>query len=67
MAAVDVSINREQVGYLEKNPEKHIFSYHQNVPEALSLTMALRAESYSFKNRGRVACLMMLCSAWVSA
>lgn len=48
MAAVDVYINREQVGRLEKNVEKHIFSYHQNAPEALSLTMPLRAESYSF-------------------
>ncbi len=50
MAAVDVYLNREQAGRLEKTAEKHIFSYHQTAPEALSLTMPLRAESYSFNN-----------------
>ncbi len=48
MADVDVYINRELSGRLSQVTEKHVFSYHQNADEALSLTMPLRTESYSY-------------------
>ena len=47
MADIDLYINNKIVGRVAKTAGKHIFSYHQDAVEALSLTMPLRIESYS--------------------
>lgn len=36
------------IGRLAKSQTKHVFSYQLNPPEALSLTMPIRTESYAF-------------------
>ena len=47
MADIDLYINKRIAGRVAKTDEKHLFSYHQDADEALSLTMPLRIESYS--------------------
>jgi serine/threonine-protein kinase HipA len=47
MADIDLYINKRIAGRVGKTDEKHLFSYHQDADEALSLTMPLRMESYS--------------------
>ncbi|MFD2230093.1 type II toxin-antitoxin system HipA family toxin [Alkalimarinus sediminis] len=47
MASVDVYVNSHEVGQLQKEQEKHIFSYGLDTEEALSLTMPVRIESYN--------------------
>ena len=49
MADIDVHVANQIAGRLVKTKNKHIFSYHQNAPEALSLTMPLRTESYVYQ------------------
>lgn len=49
MADIDVHVANQIAGRLVKTKNKHIFSYHQNAPEALSLTMPLRTESYAYQ------------------
>lgn len=48
MADIEVHVANHITGRLVKTENKHIFSYHQDAPEALSLTMPLRTESYSY-------------------
>ncbi len=47
MADIDLYINKRIAGRVAKTDEKHLFSYHQDADEALSLTMPLRIESYT--------------------
>lgn len=47
MADIDIYIDNRMVGRVAKTGNKHLFSYHQDAPEALSLTMPLRIESYA--------------------
>lgn len=47
MADIDLYINERIAGRVSKTDEKHLFSYHQDADEALSLTMPLRIESYA--------------------
>ncbi len=50
MADIDVYISSQIAGRLTKTDNnKHIFGYHHNAVEALSLTMPLRIESYSYQ------------------
>ncbi len=49
MAEIDVYISDQIAGRLTKANNKHIFGYHHNALEALSLTMPLRTESYSYQ------------------
>lgn len=49
MADIDVYVAQQRVGRLLKADSKHIFSYHPDAAEALSLTMPLRAESYAYQ------------------
>jgi len=49
MADIDVYITDQIAGRLTNTDGKHVFSYHHNAVEALSLTMPLRTESYSFQ------------------
>lgn len=49
MANIDVYLGKpdaEISGSLEAKRSRHVFSYHHDAPEALSLTMPLRLESY---------------------
>jgi serine/threonine-protein kinase HipA len=48
MAEIDVYVANQIAGRLVKTDAKHIFSYHHDASEALSLTMPLRTESYSY-------------------
>ena len=48
MAEIDVYVTNELAGRLVKMNTKHIFSYRHDASEALSLTMPLRTESYSY-------------------
>lgn len=50
MAAVDVYVNSLEVGQLQKEQSKHVFSYGLDTREALSLTMPLRIESYNHQS-----------------
>ena len=50
MASVDVYVNSHRVGRLQKQQEKHVFSYGLDTEEALSLTMPLRTESYNHQS-----------------
>jgi len=45
---VDVYMNAQLAGRLARAQQRHSFSYSLNAPEALSLTMPLRVESYSY-------------------
>ena len=47
MADIDLYVNSRIAGRIAKTEGKHLFSYHQDVHEALSLTMPLRLESYA--------------------
>lgn len=47
MADIDLYISNKIVGRVAKTDEKHLFGYHQDADEAISLTMPLRIESYS--------------------
>jgi len=49
MANIDVYVNKKVVGRLTKTGEKHVFSYRHHAQEALSLTMPIRTESYSYQ------------------
>ena len=49
MAEVDVYASAKIAGRLAKSGAKHVFSYHQDASEAVSLTMPLRIESYAFQ------------------
>ncbi|MEE9345865.1 MAG: type II toxin-antitoxin system HipA family toxin [Methylococcales bacterium] len=49
MTDVDVYVTSNIAGRLVKAGAKHVFSYHQDASEALSLTMPLRTESYAFQ------------------
>ena len=51
MANADVYVGKsqaKQVGLLESRQGRHVFSYRHDAPEALSLTMPVRAESYQY-------------------
>ncbi len=48
MADIDVYVANQIAGRLVKTENKHIFSYHQDALDALSLTMPLRTESYAY-------------------
>ncbi len=50
MADIDVHFVNQIAGRLVKTENKHIFSYHQDASEALSLTMPLRTESYAYQS-----------------
>ncbi len=45
MADIDVHVVNQIAGRLVKTENKHIFSYHQDASEALSLTMPLAYQS----------------------
>jgi len=49
MADIDVHVANQIAGRLVKTENKHVFSYHQDATEALSLTMPLRTESYTYQ------------------
>lgn len=49
MSEVDVFVNRQMVGRLARSHQRHGFAYGLNSTEALSLTMPLRLESYSYE------------------
>ncbi|MEE9426364.1 MAG: type II toxin-antitoxin system HipA family toxin [Methylococcales bacterium] len=49
MTDVDVYVASKIAGRLVKAGAKHVFSYHQDAFEAVSLTMPLRTESYVFQ------------------
>ena len=49
MAEVDVFVNRQFAGRLARTQARHGFTYGLNAPEALSLTMPLRLESYIYE------------------
>ena len=48
MAEIDIYLNRQLNGRLAKQSDKAVFSFALNAQEALSLTMPIRTESYSF-------------------
>jgi len=51
MANADVYVGKpqaKQVGLLESQQGRHVFSYRHDASEALSVTMPLRAESYQY-------------------
>ncbi|MDX3774174.1 type II toxin-antitoxin system HipA family toxin [Chromatiaceae bacterium AAb-1] len=48
MANVDVFLQNRLSGHLAQQQAKHVFSYAANAKEAVSLTMPLRLESYSY-------------------
>jgi len=50
MAEIDVYMAGQMAGRLAKADGKHILSYHYNATEALSLTMPMRTESYSYQD-----------------
>lgn len=50
MAEIDVYLNRQLNGRLAKQSDKAVFNFDLNAKEALSLTMPIRTESYSFTN-----------------
>ncbi|UGA57344.1 type II toxin-antitoxin system HipA family toxin [Vibrio sp. VB16] len=49
MANVDVYTHKSRVGRLEKKNENHHYSYDLNAKHALSLTMPIRLETYSYE------------------
>jgi serine/threonine-protein kinase HipA len=49
MADIDAYVNRDRAGRLTKSSARHIFSYDLNAQEALSLTMPMRTESYTYE------------------
>ena len=49
MADIDVYVLNQKAGRLVKTNNNHVFSYHPDALEALSLTMPLRTESYSYQ------------------
>lgn len=49
MAEIDVYQADQLIGRLAKADDKHVLSYHHNATEALSLTMPLRTESYTYR------------------
>ncbi len=49
MAEVDVFVNRQLAGRLARTQVRHGFTYGLDAPEALSLTMPLRLESYIYE------------------
>src|SRR6187402_2158084 len=48
LVEIDVSVNRQLAGRLSHAQVRHGFTYGLDVPEALSLTMPLRLESYMY-------------------
>lgn len=48
MSDVDVYLDRMPTGRLTRSQQKHVFAYQLNAQAALSLTMPLRTESYSY-------------------
>jgi len=50
MAEIDVYMASQVTGRLAKADGKHVLSYHYNAAEALSLTMPMRVESYSYQD-----------------
>ena len=50
MADIDVYTARTFTGRLTRSGSKHIFTYNQRAAEALSLTMPMRIESYTYEN-----------------
>lgn len=50
MAEIDIFLNKQLNGRLAKQSDKAIFNFDLNANEALSLTMPIRTESYSFTN-----------------
>ena len=49
MAEIDVYLNRDQAGRLTKSGARHIFGYDLDAQEAVSLTMPIRTESYTYE------------------
>lgn len=49
MQEVDVYVNRQHAGRLSRAQQRHGFTYVLDAPEALSLTMPLRVESYVYE------------------
>lgn len=49
MADIDAYVNRHRAGRLTKSSAKHIFGYDLDAQEALSLTMPIRTESYTYE------------------
>lgn len=49
MADIDVYVQSQRAGRLTKTKDKHVFGYHHDATDALSLTMPLRVESYHFQ------------------
>lgn len=49
MQEVDVYVNRQRAGRLARAQQRHGFTYVLDAPEALSLTMPLRVESYVYE------------------
>jgi serine/threonine-protein kinase HipA len=49
MAEIDAYVNRQRAGRLAKSSAKHIFGYDLDAPEAVSLTMPIRTESYTYE------------------
>ncbi|MFT7006572.1 MAG: serine/threonine-protein kinase HipA [Colwellia sp.] len=50
MANIDVYSHMKKIGALQKEQEKHLFSYALDSNTALSLTMPIRLESYAYNN-----------------
>jgi len=50
MAEIDIYLNKQLNGRLVKQSDKAIFNFALNAKEAISLTMPIRTESYSFTN-----------------
>lgn len=49
MAEIDAYVNRHRAGRLTKSGTKHVFGYDLDAQEALSLTMPVRTESYTYE------------------
>lgn len=49
MSEVDVFVNRRLTGRLARTHQRHGFTYGLDAPEALSLTMPLRLETYAYE------------------
>jgi serine/threonine-protein kinase HipA len=49
MADIDAYVNRDRAGRLTKSSAKHVFGYDLDAQQALSLTMPIRTESYTYE------------------
>ena len=52
MVDIDVYVAKQIAGRLDKADTKLVFGYHHDTSEALTLTMPLRTESYTYQGWG---------------